>query len=575
MSKILIASFVLMAVAVQAATLHQAIDTPFPWTMYKGPSGTVDLQQKLPMTIAFKRNNMEQMDKIFHEVSDPSHSKYGEHLNNDQMKALVGAKPEAIEAVQQWLALHGIAKVEVGAHHDSCKFTASIAQVAALLKVKFDLYENTVDAKLMARALAAVTIPSHLDSVIEVITGHSGFPKTKAPRVKNAAIGRKVDALLKQQAFLNVTPEVIWNQYKETVPPMTPAGERNIVSFFQAQGQYVRQTDLTEFCEDFLFGRPGFEGHCKVSKYIGPDNMTAPGVESSLDSQYITATSYGLETWVYSYAGDDFCNDMLTWAQDVFAEGNNTFPYVISMSYGSQALPTYCTHKGLNRISEDVKKMGVMGISVIIASGDSGSGEFSRQGWNYGYLGSSFPAEIPWATAVGSTTFADGNSGTETAATFSGGGFTFSFEAPNYQQDAIKQYLDTNTKLPNISMYNASGRGTPDVSALGEQFFVISDSIPQAVGGTSCSTPTFAGMVGRLNSLRLNNKKTLGFLNPLLYKNANAFTDITTGNNDMHADGNGWYAQAGWDPVTGLGTPNFKSLSAVVNAINSRENKKQ
>jgi len=566
----MLSSCVLMAVACNAACLHDSIDTPYPWVSYSGPSAKVSMDQKIPMTVALKRRNFAKMEAIFHAVSDPASPQYGNHMTSEDMKNLVGAKPESIDAVTQWLSLAGITGTEVGAHHDSLKFTATVAQVSALLKVKFSLYENIVDHKIMARSLEKTAIPDHLDSIIDVITGHRGFPRTKAPRVK-ASLASKVEAIVKDQVFVNVTPQVIFNQYKETTFPPTPAGKKNVVSFFQAQGQYVRETDLQEFCEDFLFGQPGFTGDCKIKKYIGPDQNSAPGVESSLDSQYITATSYGLETWVYSYAGDDFCNDMLTWSQDVFSEKNGTFPYVISMSYGSQSLPAYCTHKGLNRISDDVMKMGTMGVSVIIASGDSGSGEFSRQGWNYGYLGTSFPAEIPWATSVGSTNFVSGNSGTEMAAPFSGGGFTFSFDAPAYQKAATANFLATSQHLPNASSYNATGRGTPDVSALGMQFFVIADSIPQAVGGTSCSTPTFAGMIGRLNNLRLVNGKTLGFLNPLLYSNAAAFTDILTGNNDMHADGNGWYAKAGWDPVTGLGTPRFDKLSALVKAINDRE----
>jgi len=58
----------------------------------------------------------------------------------------------------------------------------------------------------------------------------------------------------------------------------------------------------------------------------------------------------------------------------------------------------------------------------------------------------------------------------------------------------------------------------------------------QGVGGTSCATPTFAGIVGLLNDLRAQaNKPPLGFLNPLLYsigpnpQNVNAFNDAVKG----------------------------------------------
>lgn len=72
----------------------------------------------------------------------------------------------------------------------------------------------------------------------------------------------------------------------------------------------------------------------------------------------------------------------------------------------------------------------------------------------------------------------------------------------------------------------------------------------------------------------------MGFLNPLLYARADAFNDITQGNNPgcgtsgfqvplfivRHAEGCA-QAQEGWDPVTGLGTLNFQKLLAIVQAL--------
>lgn len=86
------------------------------------------------------------------------------------------------------------------------------------------------------------------------------------------------------------------------------------------------------------------------------------------------------------------------------------------------------------------------------------------------------------------------------------------------------------------------------------------------IAGTSCSTPAVSGIVGLLNDLRLQaGKPVLGFLNPLIYANPDAFNDVTTGSNQgcgFAADG--WPATTGWDAVTGVGTPNYEKLAAVV-----------
>merc|ERR1712137_1084215 len=117
------------------------------------------------------------------------------------------------------------------------------------------------------------------------------------------------------------------------------------------------------------------------------------------------------------------------------------------------------------------------------------------------------------------------------------------------------------------------GRATPDVSALAEQFEVVTSGPfggfeTIAVGGTSASTPTWGGIISLLNEECLSasgGSKTLGFINPLFYQNADAFTDITQGSNAIGQNvKSGWKCTAGWDAVTGLGTPKFAQLQNVV-----------
>ena len=63
-------------------------------------------------------------------------------------------------------------------------------------------------------------------------------------------------------------------------------------------------------------------------------------------------------------------------------------------------------------------------------------------------------------------------------------------------------------------------------------------------------------------------------LNPLLYQAAAAagagaaapFFDVVTGSNPGCGT-SGFHASPGWDPVTGLGTPNFTALAAVVEQL--------
>lgn len=62
------------------------------------------------------------------------------------------------------------------------------------------------------------------------------------------------------------------------------------------------------------------------------------------------------------------------------------------------------------------------------------------------------------------------------------------------------------------------------------------------VGGTSASSPTWAGVASLLNHVAMEaDGKPLGFMNPLLYqiyeKDKTAFNDVVTGNNKCTEDG--------------------------------------
>ena len=91
------------------------------------------------------------------------------------------------------------------------------------------------------------------------------------------------------------------------------------------------------------------------------------------------------------------------------------------------------------------------------------------------------------------------------------------------------------------------------------------------------AAPVFAGVVSLLNEIVLNKTgRSIGFLNPLLYKMAadmpDAFHDIVDGDNicpEQYCGPNckGFKATKGWDPVTGLGTPNAARMEKYVSAL--------
>jgi len=105
----------------------------------------------------------------------------------------------------------------------------------------------------------------------------------------------------------------------------------------------------------------------------------------------------------------------------------------------------------------------------------------------------------------------------------------------------------------------------PDIAAFSESVEIVWRGFTQLVGGTSCATPIVAGVVSLLNDARLNaNKPPMGFLNPFLYQtlaaNPDAFIDIDKGENHNGCCKTGFKAAKGWDPITGVGVPNWPKL---------------
>jgi len=351
-----------------------------------------------------------------------------------------------------------------------------------------------------------------------------------------------------------VTPAVIKQRYN--VPAQeASAAANNTMAVAEFQGQYYDDKDLT-----------GFSTACKISPAVTVardvgKNRQQSAVESLLDIEYIGAVANPVPLTVYYL--EEF--SLLTWIQTVGSTSNPG--WVHSVSYGNderqQTSAAYMT-----QVAGQFQQIGARGISVLFASGDQGVWGRSGHGSKFN---PDFPGACPWITTVGGTDFATDNIGDETAWNAGGGGFSDQFAMPSWQKTAVEGYLsDKSADLPKASFYNASGRGYPDIAALGGQkapYCISEGSRFAGVAGTSASCPTASAIFALLNDVRIKaGKSPLGFLNPFIYQNAHAFNDVTSGKNNAGL-GDGFTAIAGWDAATGFGTPDYAKLLTAVKAL--------
>ena len=263
---------------------------------------------------------------------------------------------------------------------------------------------------------------------------------------------------------------------------------------------------------------------------------------------------------------------------------------VISVSYGVSEYdaPVNYTRRQCN----EFLKLGLQGHTVVYASGDYGVASFPGDDSDNGCLGTnsqiynpSFPT-CPYVTNVGATRLYDNqtvkdpesalqaNLGPGAELFASAGGFANYFPVPDYQRDAVEDYFErhdpglpyyrANADATNIGanggIYNRVGRGFPDVSANGAEFRAYTNRTDFHYYGTSLAAPIWGSIITLINEERtVVGKGPVGFINPTLYKNTWALTDIKNGSNPG-CGSKGFSAVDGWDPVTGLGTPKYPEL---------------
>jgi len=150
---------------------------------------------------------------------------------------------------------------------------------------------------------------------------------------------------------------------------------------------------------------------------------------------------------------------------------------VVSISYGEQEddLPTNYQQ----RMCAEIMKLGMQGVSVILASGDSGVAARGTDDGNAdGCLGTGqvfnpdFPASCPYLTSVGATLLTGSARKDEETAVIrfpSGGGFSNIYPRPSYQDDAVNNYFAT--AVPNYPYYNVSGTNNPTPAQYGNGIY--------------------------------------------------------------------------------------------------------
>ncbi|TCD70002.1 hypothetical protein EIP91_005252 [Steccherinum ochraceum] len=553
----------------------------------------------IELRIALPQSNFEELERHLYEVSDPFHTRYGQHLSKAEVEALVAPHPESIHVVNEWLASHGLYEHELtrSPAKDWVRVSVPVGLAEKMMDAEYHVWVNDKDGDTIIRT-TKYSVPEDVHDHIELIQPTTLFSNLRgmdttfrftdadanvqqvSPNVPPISVpsasGGKVDASCNQ----TITVSCIRELYNAV--GFTPSGkDGNQIGITGYLEQFANIADLQLFFADQVPAalNSTFK-FISVKGGLNNQSIEAAGAEANLDTQFAFGLTHPTPATFFSTAGrppfipsvgsPTNTNEPYTdWLDFVLSQ--RTIPQTISTSYADseQTVPVSFARRACNGFAQ----LGARGVSLTFSSGDGGVGDgdpdpatqecFSNDGRNITRFDPLFPPSCPFVTSVGGTIHIP-----ETAVDFSGGGFSNVFPRPSYQDVAVKGFLNKLPKGTYAGLFNPDGRAIPDVAAQADLFRIFLSGRAVSIGGTSAAAPTFAAIISLLNDARLSKKqKPLGFLNPLIYalarEHPKAFNDITVGNNPGCGTP-GFNATKGWDAITGVGTPNFGVLKELV-----------
>ncbi|PSS03203.1 Pro-kumamolisin [Coniella lustricola] len=366
------------------------------------------------------------------------------------------------------------------------------------------------------------------------------------------------------QAFLQTDLDLYFDQFTPDIPQKTPQILLLADGVVQTQNQSFNFNGESALDLEFAMALISPQ---KASVYQVGDLVQGASFNNFLD---------GIDASYCSFKGGDSKDPNMDGQYSASVEcGIATATNVISTSYGSNEADLGAKYE--RRQCDEYMKLALQGVTVLYSSGDSGvAGNggvcLSADGQSFtdgtsGKFNPSFPGGCPWVTSVGATQLSKGTTvnDAETACQeviFSGGGFSNVFAIPSYQKKAVSTFMTDHAPPYGADRFNNSGkvRAFPDVSANGANYVTAVDGQFSLSFGTSASAPVFASMINMINEERLQaGKSPVGFINEALYANPQVMNDITNGTNPGCGTV-GFSAVKGWDPLTGLGTPNYAKM---------------
>jgi subtilase family serine protease len=573
-------------------------------------------------------------------VSTPGSAQYGKYVSSAQFRNQFAPSQSDVNAVQAWLRKAGFDISTTPGNNRYVQAEGTVAQAEAAFGASFGLYK--VEGTTLRAPESELSVPASLPASVDSVVGLDESSALIAPDAqkpdatpspafvnappcsaywneKNTGSTLTPDGTKAPDAYGHPVP---WAVCGHTPAQLRSAygvadavasgtdGSGQAVAIIDAYASPTIVADVNEYST--RHGLPKltsttFQQVTPPGVFNRPQNpaQDAQGWygEETLDVEAVHGVAPGAKI-VYVGSPNNY--------QDLDAAMNHVVDQhlasIVTNSYGfsTELLPTGY----VKPFNDTLIQAAATGIGVYFSSGDSGD-HTGGDPANAAKATPDWPAVSPWVTAVGGTSLAVGadggylfETGWETGRSDlkngawnpappgnytggAGGGTSRLFAQPAYQKGVVPDSIATKNGDRPQPM-----RTVPDVAAIGDPntgFLVgqtqqfpdgTSKYSEYRIGGTSLSSPVFAGLIAIAQQQAGH---ALGFANPLLYSAAgsSAYHDVVQPSaplavarnnyNNSIDDADGYtvslrsldvdsgltiHVRNGYDDVTGIGSPN-------------------
>ncbi len=581
----------------------------------------------LTLNVSLSADQETALDALLAAQQDPKSPQYHQWLTQEEYGARFGLTDADLSKVTQWLTSQGFTVKGVAPSRNLITFSGTAAQAEQAFGTRLHQYE--LDGRTHFANATELKIPAALSGMVTHVGGLSSFrPKPHAIKRANPDFTSQLSGNHYLAPGDWATIYDVTSIYTASATCCTGAGihvgivgqtyfpQADIDNFRAAAG--LSATKLTMECisTSSLCGA----AHSPANEDV--DDV----VEADLDVEWSGGIAKNATVdFIYAAANDPNLGvfDALTYAITTYKVSGAVVP-VLSMSYGVCEMQEEASFETSFDMTYS-EEAAAQGQTILNSSGDDGAGcVYTTDNEPPPTTADgpivSWPASSPNVTAVGGTTFSgDGsdlygdqywNGSTTTDIvnsaikyipetswndtsesphlSSSGGGVSATYSIPSWQVGLISG--QTSWRLVPDVAFSASpnhdgglvctenfpstetGAPTSNPGSTCSKGFRFASANPNlnnslsVYGGTSFSTPSFAGML----TLLVQKYGPMGNVNPTLYslaKNpttyAAVFHDITTGNNEQPCNTGtpdcvsnlvGYAATTGYDLVTGLGS---------------------